>query len=260
MKRERIPFPNPLRSHIMIANQHACCICGKSGVQIHHINSDPTDNRAANLAVLCLPHHDKATIVTGLSRKLSASDIRKYKRSWERQCHERVLRAARARTAFFMVNYKNAERIRQVYDQLSFAEQRQAYDILVKEFQEEEVARKKQHFDISLEPNTRWGEITKRLLTWLKSGDSQPEPFLNIKGHIQDPLLPTGAVWIEKEIPLYDIWCQIMTRAIIAVRTPYDLDDLMKLEDPKAAKLEGSLVAFEGSLKGKENTPESWER
>jgi hypothetical protein len=244
----------------MIANQHACCICGKSGVQIHHINSDPTDNRAANLAVLCLPHHDKATIVTGLSRKLSASDIRKYKRSWERQCHERVLRAARARTAFFMVNYKNAERIRQVYDQLSFAEQRQAYDILVKEFQEEEVARKKQHFDISLEPNTRWGEITKRLLTWLKSGDSQPEPFLNIKGHIQDPLLPTGAVWIEKEIPLYDIWCQIMTRAIIAVRTPYDLDDLMKLEDPKAAKLEGSLVAFEGSLKGKVNPPESWER
>jgi hypothetical protein len=189
--------------------------------------------------------------VTGLFRKLSASDIRKYKRSWERQCHKRVLRAAPGRTAFFMVDYKNAERIRQAYDQLSFAEQRQAYNILVKEFQEEEVARKKKHFDISLEPNTRWGEITKRLLTWLQSGDSQPEPFLNIKGHAQDPLLPTGAIWIEKEIPLYDIWCQIMIRAIIAVRTPYDLDDLMKLEDPKAANLEGRLVAFEGSLKGR---------
>ena len=260
MAKARTRVPNPLRSQILIANQHACCICGKSGVQIHHINSDPKDNRAANLAVLCLAHHDKATNVTGLSRKLSASDVRKYKRNWEHQCHERVLRAARGRTAFFMVDYKNAERIRQVYDQLSFAEQRQAYDILVKEFQEEEVARKKQGFDISLEPNTRWDERTKRLLTWIQSGDSQPEPFLNIKGHVQDPLLPTGAVWIEKEIPLYDIWCQVMIRAIIAVRTPYDLDDLMKLEDPKAAKLEGGLVAFEGSLKGKVSPLNSWEK
>jgi hypothetical protein len=104
-----------------------------------------------------------------------------------------------------MVDYKNAERIRQVYDQLSFAEQRQAYRILLEEFQEEEVARKKQGFDISLEPNTAWNGITKRMLTWLQSGDSQPEPFLNIKGHAQDPLLPTGAVWIEKEIALYDL-------------------------------------------------------
>jgi len=260
MAKIRIPVPNPLRSQVLIANQHACCICGKSGVQIHHINSDPTDNRPANLAVLCLPHHDKATVMTGLSRKLSASDIRKYKRNWERQCHERVLRAARGRTAFFMVDYKNAERIRQAYDQLSFAEQRQAYNTLVQEFQEEEVARKKQHFDISLEPNTRWDEITRRLLTWLQSGDSQPEPFLKIKGHAKDPLLPTGAIWIEKEIALYDLWCQIMIRAIIAVRTPYDLDDLLKLEDPKAAKLDGCLIAFEGSLKGNVKPPKTCDR
>jgi hypothetical protein len=86
-----------------------------------------------------------------------------------------------------MVDYKNAERIRQVYDQLSFAEQRQAYRILLEEFKEEEVARRKQHFDISLEPNTAWNEVTRRMLTWLQSGDSQPEPFLNIRGHAQDP-------------------------------------------------------------------------
>jgi hypothetical protein len=260
MPKVRTPVPNPLRAQILIANQHACCVCGKSGVQIHHINSDPTDNRSANLAVLCLPHHDKATVVTGLSRKLSPSDIRKYKRNWERQCHERVLRAARGRTAFFMVDYKNAERIRQLYDQLSFAEQRQAYDILSKEFQEEEVARKKQHFDISSEPNTRWDEITERLLTWLQSGDSQPEPFLKIKGHAKDPLLPTGAIWIDKEIWLYDIWCQIMVRAIISVRTPYDLDDLLRLQDPRAANIQGSLIAFEGSFKGKVKPPGTWKQ
>jgi hypothetical protein len=260
MPKVRIPIPNPLRSQVLIANQHACCICGRPRVQIHHINGDPTDNKPANLAVLCIPHHDEATVVTGLSAKLSVSEVRKYKRKWERSCYERVLRAARGRTAFFMVDYKNAERIRQVYDQLSFAEQRQAYCILQKEFQEEGVARKKQHFDISLEPNTAWNEVTRRMLTWLQAGDSQPEPFLNIKGHAQDPRLPTGAIWIEKEIALYDIWCQIMVRAIIAVRTPYDLDDLLKLEDPKAAKLDGCLVAFEGSLKGNVRPPKIWEK
>ena len=167
MKKDRTPLPPALRSQILLANQHACCICGQAGVQIHHINSNPADNRAANLAVLCLSHHDKSTIVTGLSRKLSASDVRKYKRKWERRCHDRVLRAARGRTAFFMVDYKNAERIRQVYDQLSFAEQRQAYQILERELREEGKARKQQHFDICLEPNTAWNEVTKRMLTWL---------------------------------------------------------------------------------------------
>jgi hypothetical protein len=260
MPKVRIRIPIPLRAQVLIANQHACCICGKPGVQIHHINGNLGDNRSANLAVLCIPHHDEATTVTGLSAKLSASEIRRYKRKWEHRCYERVLRAVRGRTAFFMVDYKNAERIRQVYDQLSFAEQRQAYRILLEEFQEEEVARKKQHFDISLEPNTAWNEVTRRMLTWLQSGDSQPEPFLNIKGHPQDSLLPTGAIWIEKEIALYDLWCQIMVRAIIAVRTPYDLDDLLKLEDPKAAKLGGCLVAFEGSLKGSVRPPNTCEK
>jgi hypothetical protein len=51
-----------------------------------------------------------------------------------------------------------------------------------------------------------------------------------------------------------------MVRAIIAVRTAYDLDELLKLEDPKAARLDGCLVAFEGSLKGHISPPSSWEK
>jgi hypothetical protein len=65
---------------------------------------------------------------------------------------------------------------------------------------------------------------------------------------------------LKKKIALYDLWCQIMVRAIIAVRTPHDLDDLLKLEDPKAAALRGCLVAFEGSLKGDVKPPKSWEK
>ena len=169
------------------------------------------------------------------------------------------MRAARGRTAFFMVDYKNAERIRQVYDQLTQAECQQAYEILTAQFQEEEQLRKKQGFEISTEPNTSWNEHTRRMLYWVQEGNSHPAPFHQAKGHPSDSLLPTGAIWLCPEVPYYDLWCQIMVRAIIAVRHPYDLDDLLKLEDPKAANLAGSLVAFEGSLRGRVAPPRNWE-
>jgi len=260
IRKQRIPIPNPLRSQILIANQHACCICGKPGVQIHHINGDPADNSLGNLAVLCIPHHDKATSVTGLSAKLSVSQIRKYKRIWEQQCHERVMRAARGRTAFFMVDYKNAERIRQAYSQLARAEYQQAFEILTQQFQEEEILRKNQGFSVSLEPNTSWNEHTRRMLSWVQAGNPHPEPFHKAEGHPQDSLLPTGAIWLCPEVPYYDLWCQIMVRAIIAVRDPYDIDDLLKLEEPKSANLTGSLVAFEGTLNGHVMAPKTWEK
>src|SRR5258705_3077630 len=259
MAKLRTRIPDPLCSQILIANQHACCVCGKPGVQVHHIDGDPTHHQPENLAVLCLPHHDEATSVTGLSAKLSSTQIRRYKCKWEKQCHDRVMRAARGRTAFFMVDHKNAERIRQVYDQLTQAECQQAYEILTAQFQEEEQLRKKQGFEISTEPNTSWNEHTRRMLYWVQEGNSHPAPFHQAKGHPSDSLLPTGAIWLGPEVPYYDLWCQIMVRAIIAVRHPYDLDDLLKLEDPKAANLAGSLVAFEGSLRGRVAPPRNWE-
>jgi hypothetical protein len=258
--KDRVKIPDSLRSQILIANQHACCICGNAGVQIHHINEKPDDNRSANLAVLCLNHHDEATSVTGLSAKLSPSEIRKYKRQWEEACVERVKRAARGRTAFFMVDYKNAERIRQIYAQLSEREFQQAYETLKSEFQEEEKFRQEQGFDISPEPNTAWNEPTRRMLSWVQAGDPHPKPFHKAKGHPQDPMFPTGAIWIHPEIAYYDLWCQIMVRAIIAVRNPFDLDELLKLEKPEVANLAGSLVAFEGQVKGDIAPPRKWEQ
>lgn len=104
--------------------------------------------------MLCLRHHDQATSFTGLTAKLSSLEIRHYKVQWEERCRERVRLAARGRTAFFMVDYKNADRLRQVYDQLTDSECKEAHTILSEQFQVEETLRKEQGFDISLEPNT----------------------------------------------------------------------------------------------------------
>lgn len=97
------------------------------------------------------------------------------------------------------------------------------------------------------------------MLSWVQAATSHPAPFRKATGHPRDLLLPTGPIWQCPEVPYYDLWCQIMVRAIIAVRHPYDLDELIKLDNPIAANLNGSLVTFEASLKGRVEPPAKWE-
>ena len=145
----------PQRSRVLIANRHACCVCGRGGVQIHHINADPSDNADDNLAVLCLEHHDKATAPQGLSAKLRPEEVATYKRNWEEQCTLYASQLARGRTAFFMVDYKNAERLRQLFASLSRGEYETAAATLTLELKEESKLRAAQGFDQSIEPTNR---------------------------------------------------------------------------------------------------------
>lgn len=248
-----------LRSKLLINNQHACCVCGKSGVQIHHINGDHSDNKPSNLAVLCLPHHDVATASSGLSARLRPEEIRQYKKKWEEACLDRVKKGARARTAFFMVDYKNAERIRQLFSQLSLSECESAYQILSVDLRQETSLREEQGFNVSIEPTLIWSTPVERLLESLRHGQVHPAIFDGLEGHPQDPLLPSGPAFSDWRIPVYDIWCQLMVRAIVAVRTPFLINDLALLEDPVNGGLAGSLVAFEGRMKGAVATPDEWE-
>jgi 5-methylcytosine-specific restriction endonuclease McrA len=110
----RTRIPNNIRSQILLTNKHLCCVCREGGLQIHHINSDASDNSLENLSVLCLKHHDMATAPRGMTARLKPEEIRKYKNSWEEECSKSSHLIARSRTAFFMVDYKNAERIRQL--------------------------------------------------------------------------------------------------------------------------------------------------
>ncbi len=63
-----------------------------------------------------------------------------------------------------MVDYKNVERIRQLFAQLTPKEYECAYNILQKELIEETKLRKEQHFDISVEPTINV-EYTSRKAT-----------------------------------------------------------------------------------------------
>lgn len=74
-----------LEAKLLFDNNHTCCICRTHGkqVQIHHIDGNPGNHRAANLAVVCLDCHSLVTSDAGLGRKYMPAELRHYKRDWE---------------------------------------------------------------------------------------------------------------------------------------------------------------------------------
>lgn len=245
----RNPIPNRLRAELLIANQHACCICGKSNIQIHHLNGDPADNRRDNLAVLCIEHHAQATAPSGMTAKLTPSHIVTYKQIWEKTCRQRAERAARSRTAFFMVDYKNVGRLQQLYSQLSYTQRSYAADRLYRDLRDESNLRREQGFDISLEPNLGWSEPLEYFLQQLKCGAVEPQifqPSSRRKSDLERFLLSR----VLRPAFLYDLWCQVVARALVICNGTYNIDDLMQLEDPRCLRMGGALISCEGRTRG----------
>lgn len=71
-----------LKNRLLVEANHVCTICGRSGVQIHHIDGDLANNAEDNLIVLCLLHHDEAErskASHGLSNNLDPESLQLYK-------------------------------------------------------------------------------------------------------------------------------------------------------------------------------------
>lgn len=83
-KKSRVPVPKTLAARVLFEADRTCCVCRLTGkkVQIHHINDDPSDNRATNLAVLCLECHGDTQLVGGFGRKLDADQVHLYRDDW----------------------------------------------------------------------------------------------------------------------------------------------------------------------------------
>jgi hypothetical protein len=194
-----------------------------------------------------------------LTARLRAAEIRTYKKDWEAMCTKESVRLARSRTAFFMVDYKNADRLRQLFTQLSQNEYLHAYRLLTAQFKEEEIWRKQQGFDVSLEPNTSWNPAVQQLLEYVRLGEAHPSYFRGCEGHPLDQLYARGfSEDGSASFAYYDVWCQIMARAVLVARGSYDVEDLMKLEDLSGSCLEGKLISFFGRLRGDVAFPDQY--
>jgi hypothetical protein len=84
MKRRASIIPPDVAAKVQFLSNRTCCVCRRQGkpVQLHHIDSDPTNNDIENLAVLCLDCHMQTLISGGFYRKLDANQVRLYRDDW----------------------------------------------------------------------------------------------------------------------------------------------------------------------------------
>lgn len=86
-KRKRSTIRGLVADEVLFQADHTCCICRMKGkdVQIHHIDGNASNNNSANLAVVCMDCHSKITGRRGLGQSYSVGEVRKYKRTWDKQ-------------------------------------------------------------------------------------------------------------------------------------------------------------------------------
>jgi hypothetical protein len=100
-KKIRKPVPKEISALVLFLSDRTCCVCRIAGkaVQIHHLDSDPSNNQQENLAVLCFDCHHKTQIEGGFGKKLDATQVMLYRDNWvkiiekqrDKQIHEKAL-------------------------------------------------------------------------------------------------------------------------------------------------------------------------
>ena len=86
---ERKRIPRRIEREILFRSEMVCCVCGSTGVQIHHLDGNPSNNDITNLCVLCVKHHAEASSTSTMTRKLDAALLRKFRGEHEAQVAKR---------------------------------------------------------------------------------------------------------------------------------------------------------------------------
>ena len=84
-RKTRVPIAERLKDRVLFEADRTCCVCRQRGrsLQIHHIDDDPSNNDAGNLAVLCLECHSETQVHGGFSRGLTAGQVRLFRDNWK---------------------------------------------------------------------------------------------------------------------------------------------------------------------------------
>jgi len=82
--RRRTPVPPSTAARVQFDSDRTCCVCRTPGkpIQIHHLDGNPRNQDATNLAVLCLGCHDETQKKGGFGRHLQAEQIILYRDNW----------------------------------------------------------------------------------------------------------------------------------------------------------------------------------
>jgi hypothetical protein len=231
---KRSKLPRSVQTQLLLRNRHACCVCQKPRVQIHHIDGDASNNDISNLASLCLEHHDLATMEVGLVKKLRAVEVSDYKAAWEARCRNDFLALARDRTGFYVTLYKNPSRIRELFAQLSPQQRGHSVGRLRAAIADEE-EKKAKDAGYQWQRTTRADERTKACLLSAANGEFWPSWLPRVGGHPEDPDYPTDLSPPNgmEAFHTFDLYCQVLVRVLLAASFPVPLEQLWELSEER---------------------------
>ena len=87
----RLQSERALRAEVKVSSAYRCCVCGRQGEHIHHIDGDRENNTLSNLALLCIGCHDQAHTRGGIRLRLVPEDIQLSRDRWLKEVKERGL-------------------------------------------------------------------------------------------------------------------------------------------------------------------------
>src|SRR5262249_16381700 len=101
MTKTRVSISSEVAADVMFSSDSTCCVCRDRGkvVQLHHIDEDPSNSVAENLAVLCLECHNQTQLRGGFGRRLKGGIVIKYRDEWLTRVIQRRDAADRAAVA-----------------------------------------------------------------------------------------------------------------------------------------------------------------
>lgn len=91
-KKNRVPIPDALAAEVMFASDRTCCVCRNPArkTEIHHIDSDPSNNAFNNLAVVCKDCQSDAHTIHSFARNLTPQAVLLYNESWRQLVSTRL--------------------------------------------------------------------------------------------------------------------------------------------------------------------------
>src|SRR6185312_7467864 len=83
-KKIRTEIPAETAADVLFLSDRTCCVCREpnKAVQLHHVDENPSNSVAENLAVLCFDCHHLTQLRGGFDRKLDAAQVLKYRADW----------------------------------------------------------------------------------------------------------------------------------------------------------------------------------
>jgi hypothetical protein len=91
MTKIRVKIPSEIEKKIIYNSARTCNVCKnpKKGIQIHHVDQNPSNNITANLIVLCQDCHEEAHTKHDMSKNLTPEKLEYFKKQWEEEIANR---------------------------------------------------------------------------------------------------------------------------------------------------------------------------